>query len=400
MLLLLLIAFVGAVAFFAASQDAGTLEQKKTRYDNTVLERAKQALIAFSAFNITAHSASRKPGELPCPDHDNNGTSGVADGIAGEKCLAYRGWLPWATLAAGELKDSSGARLWYGVSDAYQTANQSAIGPDTAGALTLDGSPVAAVIIAPGSLLRFQGGRPVDNWDADSHDTVYLDYWNADGADAGQPDEPAMSSYFTIPNNNPPSSPGDPDYEAPNDIVVGVTAREIMSVAKVRVLEYVHEVLTDFYSDKGYLPYAAEIDGACQEPPGGIEQGFLPHDSANSCAELVFYDWFKDPAGWHNRVYYIVSSKCVPGTVNCDGSGDYLTYDGENVRALLLLAGEELSGVQCAGGSPHDQNRQNGNDLGVCHYLEGLENTDGDAEFVAPDLSAGSNDIFMPLYVL
>ncbi|MGQ2967070.1 hypothetical protein [Methylophilus sp.] len=106
-----------------------------------------------------------RPGDLPCPDRDN-------DGIAEVNCskTSRLGRLPWRTLGLGDIRDGSGERLWYAVSERYK--NNTRVLPlntDTPGSWTVrtlngmvwdatQGSGVVAVIIAPMQpLLRKDG---------------------------------------------------------------------------------------------------------------------------------------------------------------------------------------------------------------------------------------------------
>jgi hypothetical protein len=111
-------------------------------------------------------------GDLPCPDLLNDGTSGSSCSSAGGTTL---GRLPWKSLGLPDLRDGSGERLRYAVSDSFK--NNPAIGilnSDSRGGITVrnrsgtmihDGSNpdqytpsgVIAVIMAPGQVLQRQG---------------------------------------------------------------------------------------------------------------------------------------------------------------------------------------------------------------------------------------------------
>lgn len=121
------------------------LGQDKTTSDALAL--AKDALIGHSANN------ANRPGALLCPDTNN-------DGYAEGTCAGANqrvGRLPWKTLGLPDLRDASGERLWYALSDAFRdtgvvnsnTAGQITLRDDITGAIAA--STVVALVIAPGA---------------------------------------------------------------------------------------------------------------------------------------------------------------------------------------------------------------------------------------------------------
>ncbi|MFD0914632.1 hypothetical protein [Methylophilus luteus] len=133
------------------------------------LALAQQALLAYAYQPLLATRPCgkncRRPGDLPCPDRNNDG---IAEGNCSKSSRLGR--LPWRTLGLGDIRDGSGERLWYAVSDYYK--NNTRVLPlntDTPGSWTVrahngmlwdatQGSGVVAVIIAPMQpLLRKDG---------------------------------------------------------------------------------------------------------------------------------------------------------------------------------------------------------------------------------------------------
>ena len=182
---IILLALVGlgviALVYGLATPAKESIERdKKTA---AALAQAKEALLGFAAgIDLTAAGAPR-PGDLPCPDFDNDGT---ADTPCGGAAL---GRLPWQRLGLPDLRDGDGERLWYAVSSNFKNNPRTActspgqagcLNSDTRGTITVfdragtrirDGSNpdpftpsgVVAVIIAPGAVLRRQGaGAPQD----------------------------------------------------------------------------------------------------------------------------------------------------------------------------------------------------------------------------------------------
>lgn len=127
--------------------------EQRTR---AVLEEARQALIG------RAVSDANRPGSLPCPDGDDDGS---ADLFIGSACPAYIGRLPWRSLGIGDLRDEHGERLWYALSPAFRDHPLAPdINSDTRGTLTVysgvAGAPLVsdavAVVFAPGTALAAQ----------------------------------------------------------------------------------------------------------------------------------------------------------------------------------------------------------------------------------------------------
>lgn len=136
----------------------------------TALARAHQALLAY-AIAVSPDTAAKRPGDLPCPDLDNDGSAELTCTTAAKRL----GRLPWRTLDLDDLRDGDGERLWYALSGRFDrtTFNQCPVsgGPnclnsDTPGTLTVrdsaggfmhDGSDgdsgAIAVVISPGAPL-------------------------------------------------------------------------------------------------------------------------------------------------------------------------------------------------------------------------------------------------------
>ena len=180
LVVLLLVVGIGALIFNLARP--GKVDIERGRITANALEQAKTALIGFAAgvdlFDIT--SAAR-PGDLPCPDRDDNGTVDV--GIDTPCAGGALGRLPWKSLGLPDLRDGDGERLWYAVSSNFKNSPRTACGTpglatclnsdargtitvrNTAGTVINDGSNpdaftpsgVIAVIFAPGAVLRRQG---------------------------------------------------------------------------------------------------------------------------------------------------------------------------------------------------------------------------------------------------
>jgi len=154
------------------------LSIERDRKTAEALAQAKAALIGYAvSVDLTG---TKRPGDLPCPDINDNGDAGGSCSNAGGTTL---GRLPWKTLGLPDLRDGDGERLWYAVSSNFKNnPRTSCTAPGDAGCLNSDArgtitvrnkdgtvvndgsnpnqyipSGVIAVIIAPGRVLQRQG---------------------------------------------------------------------------------------------------------------------------------------------------------------------------------------------------------------------------------------------------
>lgn len=154
-----------------------------------VLHRAREALLGYaSAYRelINDAPATKGPGYLPCPDRASDDSAAAdptridadKEGMPTSNCGGSGlklGRFPWRYLGTGELRDASGERLWYAVSDSFRYNNGAfPLNSTTPGTLCVDRdgdgacpsspsdvSDVVAVIIAPGEALAHQHRSPL-----------------------------------------------------------------------------------------------------------------------------------------------------------------------------------------------------------------------------------------------
>lgn len=123
----------------------------RSESDVAVMRQAIDGLIGYA---ITQARDGLRPGSLPCPDTNGDG---VAEGSCANANLVGR--LPWKTLKLPELRDSSGALLWYALSSNFRNVSSSVINNNTAGQLSLidalngniTDSEIVAAVFAPGA---------------------------------------------------------------------------------------------------------------------------------------------------------------------------------------------------------------------------------------------------------
>lgn len=156
LLILLVIIVLATTGLLLNSLNRATITTERDRITAEALAQAKEALITYA---IKGAVASQRPGSLPCPDTKSPSalTAGEEEGACSINAI---GRLPWKTLGLGDLRDGSGERLWYALSDNFRSSSSVALNSDTLGQLTITGanpaSNVVAIIFSPGSVIGSQ----------------------------------------------------------------------------------------------------------------------------------------------------------------------------------------------------------------------------------------------------
>ena len=280
---------------------------------------AQQALLSYSnqPLGLTQCEMNcQRPGDLPCPDRNN-------DGLAETSCsnTARLGRLPWKTLGLGDIRDGSGERLWYAVSERYK--NNPRILPlntDTPGSWSIrspegvvwdatQGTGVVAVIIAPMQPLVRKDGWLQQRNDASSEVVKhYLDI-----ADQGDNASAVENSAYGFVQASPSISF--------NDVVWPVTATMMHRYMQQQVLSELKRAVRCAHNPCAALPMAAAItDSSClgvqsltagQCLPASSGLGRLPLDAAAhwplAMQQVLDGDarhhWFQQN-GWREQVFY------------------------------------------------------------------------------------------------
>lgn len=287
------------------------------------LAAARQALINYAS----GRGPTNRPGELPCPDRNNDGrdNDGVCDTTA-----SRIGRLPWITLQIPDLRDGSGERLWYAVSSNFK-ANPpvSPLNSNAAGQLTVTGNAsannVVAIVFAAGSAIAGQN-RSAGNVNNVAH---YLEGENANG-----------DTVFTTA----------PASGAFNDRLLAITPTLFFPQVEMRVARQLRETLYLHYNAKGYFPPATAYGSVISCTPAS--QGRIPA-VPTSCGggQTAWYSapqpWL-DPLtdAWNQVLFYAVAPACTdPAAPNCTGAGGFLTVNGVGgIRALLITPGTPYAG--------------------------------------------------------
>lgn len=240
---------VGAALFATLSSTSVSIANRQAEHDARMLAQVKEALIAWSAARTpTASNLDARPGELPCPDTDNNGyaeNDDNNDGVDTTGCVAGAiGRVPWKTLGIPEPRDSTGETLWYAVSGNFRiyrssgTASHiytSPITSDTLGTLTVYQnstastltSQAAAVLFAPGLALSAQDRSTTATMSCSAPSGTYL---------RNQCASNYLETLGGVNNaaNNGPYIQG-PSSSSFNDRVLAITNADLMPLVEQRV---------------------------------------------------------------------------------------------------------------------------------------------------------------------
>lgn len=270
---LLSVVLIAVVATAVLMLRPGTASGAAARAGNTALAlaHAKEALIA------RAVADANRPGSLPCPDTDGDGSTEI---FQGNECRSYVGRLPWRTLGLPEPRDDRGDVLWYALARGFRdNAAVEPLNSDSPAQLTLDGGGnIAAIVFSAGPPLAGQGGRP-GNAVAD-----WLDGANADGdlnfATCPRP----LGSRVECENVGGGRT-------AFNDRALAVTRAELMRAVEQRIGGEVRKSLRTIFETHHSLPNAARLgyfpDGreGCQAT---LRNGFLPIPTCSCDCKI---DW-------------------------------------------------------------------------------------------------------------
>lgn len=241
------------------------------------LNEAKRALISYAVnYPELNNRPDRGPGYLPCPDQGPNQTpnpmpgqydDSLIDGIKQENCSANTGstlgLLPFADLGLSDLRDSSGERLWYAVSQNFKHHQNvtHVINSETPGLITVDDlDDIVAVVIAPGPPIGSQNRRG----DSDYQALIDREFYRVASnylEDANAITGGGVQEYVT-------ASSDDSDF---NDRLVFITRQEIMSAIELRVVNEVRRVLANYYDQNEAYPWLAPFTD--NDPVGDPKAG-------------------------------------------------------------------------------------------------------------------------------
>jgi hypothetical protein len=281
-MLVLAVVVMGAAVVIVKTLNAATWKADRLRVTNEAFAKAKEALIARAVApdNPTIPPANLRPGTLPCPDLNDDGT---AELFVGNQCPNYVGRLPWRTLELPDLRDSEGERLWYVLSPSHRNHNAALpVNSNTAGQITINGaSPatqVLAVLISPGRPLVRAAAPAMQQRDCPGNcnlRTNYLDVVGGIDNAAGSTGGPINLTYVA-------------ETASFNDRLLAIHADDIMPLLEKRAGREISLAMRDRYESwravtgRGFYPWAAPFNDPANPGLGvnGTLHGHLPVTAA------------------------------------------------------------------------------------------------------------------------
>lgn len=229
-LVMLVIMIVGISAFLISSLSSISVKNERDSRTADVLVQAKEALIGYAV------SDANRPGEIPCPDINNDGSADYAGG-AGFPCSSLIGRLPWRTLGLPDLRDASGERLWYTVSEPFHAGDDAVLNSDTPGNYPADMISVSGNVVANNVIaIVFAAGQPLasatqNRSAANENDHAhYLE---------------SVATFPTSFQSLTPNDSGSGDYTY-NDRMLLITHDDLMPLVEYRIVREAKQCLDEY----------------------------------------------------------------------------------------------------------------------------------------------------------
>ena len=341
---------LATLAYTIKSLDFGSIKNENDKTTAINLAEAKSALLGYIVLQAS------KPGTLPCPDTDNNGTANTSGTI----CTSYIGRLPWKTpLGIPMLKDASNECFWYAVSPIFRNPMSlaqrvaSPLNGATTGTITVVDdnnapiagvNPVIAVIIAPNNPVGGQtrSGAATLYCPGDSIAAKYLDT-----KVAVAPAPPIAVNNAT--GNRPPLAGINYAFKKGsqsasfNDKLIYITADEFFPLLRKRITKEivgdldVRSGLVDYYEQPLAAPHNSypcpastfNGNGDCSPPIPIV--GFVPYSDATIGLQYTALgNWLINNGWFPMTTYSYISATHVTVTVT-DPFGSYTCDVNMNV---------------------------------------------------------------------
>lgn len=274
LMVMLIIMIIGASAILVSSLNSSATKIARDKTTANALAQAREALIGYAV------SDSNHPGELPCPDVDDDGKLTMNIDYVGSSCASPIGRLPWKTLGLQELRDGAGEHLWYTVSKTFIAIGSPNINSDTQGTLSISGtssaSNVIAIVFAPGAAIQGDNRSPSitaacltsgTNVPQSLCAANYLEGSNAE-----------LSTWAT-PNLNYKSADAGSTF---NDQMIFITHKDLMPLVEKRIAREVRRCLDNYASNNGYkYPWAAPVSSTTYTGVSNTLFGRLPASTSS-----------------------------------------------------------------------------------------------------------------------
>jgi hypothetical protein len=423
LLIIFTIIVLGAATLLVGGLTKASLQTARGKVSVMALAQAKEALIAFATSVVLTPAGVTRPGDLPCPDLNDDGNAELSCDLQNQRL----GRLPWKTLSLPDLRDSSGERLWYAVSNNFKNSTRIIpLNSDTSGGITvrdangaviLDASKntgAIAVILSAGQALIRQDGVTQDRSGAapciapilakaHCNPVNFLDNVTA-GEDNADFIDKNTDGYIQGPVKNTSG------VTIVNDVNIAITQQDLIPLLEKRVAGETLACLTEYAAaapNRGHFPWAAALDPMA--PPAyrdvtGTRFGRVPdtpfsRTSSDSAAmnttwptacNIAVGGWW---INWKEMVFYAVASPYQPvSPLTAPSCGACLTVDPPaattNQHVAVFVAGRRLGGVAAG------QMRASDIDKGtIQNYLENQNATPADDIFERNLATQAINDV-------
>lgn len=412
-IVMMVIMVLGTASLLVSSLNSASLQIARDQVTADALAQAKEALIGYAVKMQLSNdnlcgSNCKRPGDLPCPDTDNDGIAGSTIPLITTCNLQPQriGRLPWRTLGLPDLRDSSGERLWYAVSTNFKNSTRiGTLNSDTPGTISVfssngtqlnDGNGntgAVAVIIAPGDVLQRQGGALQDRSIVGNNiASNYLDIATIGGNPEDNANFVENSSTLGFIQGRIKDNNGNPIV---NDQLLVITQDNIMQTIQKRVAAEVKLCLNEYALDnQGRYPWAVSLNDLINyQDNDGQFFGRVPDHLDNTRSESgntmnnkwgvncnthnnnTASTWWLN---WREMVFYGLSNQFQPKSsiapgfpLTCATAGNCLNVNNSNTpaRFVVIVAGKALT-------NPNQTNR-NADKSNAFNYLEGgNENAD------------------------
>ncbi len=389
----LLLALVGLLAVLGVSLQQSRAAREAARDQQTAraLREARDALVAYAVQRhyVSGQSDFFRPGELPCPDGDNDGDD---DGLCAAGAI---GRVPWKSLGISAPVDGAGEVIWYALSGNFRRAAP-AINSLSRGNLTVLADNGVAVEADDAVFVLFSAGPPLAGQGRAASVSASCAYSGGSRPQDRCPDN-YLDTHAGIANavKDGPFIAALP-RDGFNDRLLVVRAREFMRQVERRVGQEARGWLEGYRAAYGSYPFPAPAgDAACTDGNPATActssettcSGRFPEDALTAStldwpADVYYYQagagwppgaartgWFR-ANGWAAVTVYALGGCAAP-----------LSVDAATVQALLLLPGTPAGAVS----SPPT----------LAELLEDADNQDawadgtpGQLQFVTPSESA------------
>lgn len=406
LLLLLFLTSGVAATLLLSTWNGGRLQREQELRTQLALQQARAALIAYATSVYPA--GSRRPGDLPCPDLDDDGVKetacGSANGSTGQDKRLGR--LPWKSLGLPDLRDATGERLWYAVSSNFkENTRYLPLNSDTTGTIQVTDasgtttSNVIAVVIAPGApLIRFGDTSMQDRSPGGENSPAnYLD--RTSGEDNANFIDSSSNGFIAGPIRDAAGN------MLVNDQLLVITYADLMPLIEKQVANTVFNCLNNYaaYNDGtsnnlGRYPWPASVatsaDGNYDDTANTLF-GRIPNLMLNTSTSApsmqsswggipectITDDWFAK--NWREQVFYAIADAYKPD-LGAPACGVCLTVGTTNNVRLTVFISRRALALQ----------DRSVNSL-AASYLEGENATPHDGLFVNGALSASFNDLLV-----